>query len=57
MRNMHYKPISFRLNDKTVEKLKKIHNETNLSYNLIFTEMIKSYFKKLEKRRKTQGDK
>lgn len=54
MRNMHYKPISFRLSDRTVGNLKKIHRETGLSYNLLFSEMIRSYFKKLEKRRKVQ---
>jgi predicted DNA-binding protein len=54
MRNLHYKPRSFRLNEKTVENLKKIRRETGLSYNQIITEMIRSYFKKLEKRRKVQ---
>lgn len=56
MRNMHYKPISFRLSEKTVENLKKIHRETGLSYNLLFSEMIRSYFKKLEKRRKVKEE-
>lgn len=56
MRNLHYKPMSFRLNEKTKDNLKKIRRETGLTHNQIFSEMIRSYFKKLEKRRKAQRD-
>jgi hypothetical protein len=57
MRRFHYRPKSFRISEKVLKNLKKIHKETGLSYNLLFSEMIRSYFKKLEKRRKVKENK
>lgn len=54
MSNLIVKPKSFRLKNKTINNLNKIHKETGLSYDSIFSEMIRSYFKKLEKRRKVE---
>lgn len=56
MRNINYNPKSFRLSKKTIDNLKRIKKETDLSYNLIISEMINSYFKKLEKRRKAKAN-
>lgn len=56
MGKANFKLKSFRLKKRIVNNLDKIHKETNLTYNAIFSEMIRSYFKKLEKRRKAQRD-
>lgn len=54
MHSNNLQPTSFRLSRRNVTRLKAIRKETGLSYNLLFSEMIRSYFKKLEKRRKVQ---
>lgn len=50
------KPTSFRLTNRVIKNLRRIHVETGFSYNGILSEMIRSYFKKLEKRRKAQQE-
>lgn len=43
MRNQHYKAFGFRLSDKTVSNIQDLRHKTNLSYNLLFAELIKNY--------------
>lgn len=45
MRNKHYKAFGFRLSDKTVINLKNLRRKTDLSYNLLFVDLIKNYKK------------
>lgn len=54
MYSNNFKPTSFRLSSRNVKRLKAIREETGLNYNQIISEMIRSYFKKLEKRRKVK---
>lgn len=54
MYNNNFKPTSFRFSSRNIKRLKAIREETGLNYNQIISEMIRSYFKKLEKRRKAQ---
>lgn len=54
MFNNNLQPTSFRISRKNIRKIKAICEETGLSRNKLFSEMIRSYFKKLEKRRKIQ---
>lgn len=54
MYNNNLQPTSFRISEKNIKKIKAICRETGLSRNRLFSEMIRSYFKKLEKRRKVQ---
>ena len=46
MLDKHYKLYSYRLNEVTKENIKTLHRETELSYNLLFANMIKHYIKK-----------
>lgn len=57
MYNNNFKPTSFRFSSRNIKRLKAIREETGLNYNQIISEMIRSYFKKLEKRRKVQKSK
>lgn len=43
MRNKHYKTFGFRLSDKTVINLKNLRRKTDLSYNLLFVNLISNY--------------
>jgi predicted DNA-binding protein len=54
MHSNNLQPTSFRLSSRNVTRLKAVRKETGLSYNQILSEMIRSYLKKLEKRRKVQ---
>ena len=45
MRELEYKPKSFRLNEKTYNTIKEIAKKDKLSYNLLFIEMINLYKK------------
>ena len=40
MRDLQYKPFSMRLAEKTVEELKKVKHNLNISYNLLINNMI-----------------
>jgi len=46
MRNQHYKSYSFRLNEKTINKLKQFKKQHTKSWNLLFVELIKNYERK-----------
>jgi hypothetical protein len=56
-RNLHYKTYSFRLNEKTKEAIKKLVNDSNLSYNLIFVGMLRQFKLKkyVEQRKRIQS--
>lgn len=43
MRNLHYKVFSYRLNDKTAENIKELKHHSEVSYNMLFSDFIKSY--------------
>lgn len=51
MRNMSYKNYSYRIHDDTARKIKRIKREKNLSYNLLFIEMLK-----LTRRRNSENE-
>jgi len=57
MYNNNLQLASFRISRKNIRKIKAICEETGLSRNQLFSEMIRSYLKKLEKRRKVQKSK
>ena len=40
MRNLEYKAQSYRLNDITVERLKKLKIKSGLSFNIIFEHLL-----------------
>jgi len=46
MRDQHYKSYSFRLNEKTINKLKQFKKQHAKSWNLLFVELIKIYERK-----------
>lgn len=46
MRDKHYKLYSYRLSETTKENITDLHRDTELSYNLLFANMIKHYIKK-----------
>ena len=39
-KKIEYKTFSFRLNEKTVKRLRKVKKEKNLSWNIIFKEFV-----------------
>lgn len=43
MRDKEYKLKSYRLDDKTIEKLEDLKLAENLSYNLLFKRLIEKY--------------
>jgi len=43
MKDIKYKGYSFKLNEKTYKQLRKLKEKKNLSWNLLFLEMIKKY--------------
>jgi len=47
MHDKHYPLISYRLSEKTINNLKMLHKEMGLTYNLLFSEMIKRYIRKI----------
>ena len=47
MHDKHYPLVSYRLSEKTINKIKMLHKETGLTYNLLFVEMIKRYIRKI----------
>lgn len=47
MHDKSYPLVSYRLNEKTKNKIKMLHKEMGLSYNLLFVDMIKRYIRKM----------
>jgi hypothetical protein len=45
MRNKHYKSYSFRLNDETLDDIKRQKKKNGKSYNLLFLEFLKIFKK------------
>ena len=43
MRDKHYKLKAFRLSDEIQKELDILKRKTNLSYNLLFKELLKKY--------------
>ena len=43
MRDLQYKGYSFRLSEETYKKLKKVKEEKNLSWNLLFMELLEKF--------------
>lgn len=43
MRTKHYNLKGFRLSEEVINNLNKIREEKNLSWNLLFSDMIKKY--------------
>jgi hypothetical protein len=46
MRDKHYKPFSFRLNESTIKKLRNLKKQQESSWNLLFVQLIKIYERK-----------
>lgn len=42
MRDIRYKVYAFRLNEELIKKLRKRRKQKKLSWNLLFTELLKS---------------
>jgi hypothetical protein len=56
-RDLHYKVCSFRLSEKTVEKLRELKKGSDLSYNLLLSGMAEQFKlqKYVEKRERIQS--
>lgn len=53
MHDQHYKAYSYRLSETTKENLSHLRHDSELSYNLLFANMIKHYIqKKINKKNK-----
>jgi len=55
MRNLHYKPFGYRLNEKTINEIREIKIAANKSYNLVFVELIKLYKKSKKFQKQTKS--
>lgn len=49
MRNLKYKPKSYRLAEETIKNLEEIAKDNKLSYNMLFTRLINIYNEKNKK--------
>ncbi|MDD5731943.1 MAG: hypothetical protein PHU42_03575 [Patescibacteria group bacterium] len=47
MLNKHYKSYSFRIDERTLERVKNLKKSTGKSHNLLFISMIELYEKKV----------
>ena len=52
MHDKHYPLVSYRLSEKMINKIKMLHKETGLTYNLLFVEITKRYIRKITRDKK-----
>lgn len=43
MKNLNYKNFTYRLNEKTVVKIKDFKEQLNITYNLLFLDMLHQF--------------